>query len=326
MLNDPVTAIPQLTLADSFSVWTCRPSLLASERFDRHVVVETEHDGTVSLRFGDNIMGLAPDPQDSFTVSGRFGMPLDGNIGADVLGHAVTKVPGIESLSNPLPAQGGVAPLSPTQIRIEAPQAFRTQQRAVTEADWAEMAERQPEVAKAVARIRWTGAWRTAFVYVDRKGGLPVESDADFCTRMLDHLELYRLAGVDLALRGPLQVALDIMLRLCVQPGVLRSAVWQAVLERLGTGILPDARRGLFHPDNFTFGAPLYLSTLVAAVMEVPGVASVEPLRFQRWAKAAVNELAQGVIHAGETEVLRLDNDPNYPENGRLAIELLGGA
>jgi predicted phage baseplate assembly protein len=259
-------------------------------------------------------------------AAGRFGKPLAGNIGADVLWHVVTGVAGVKSVRNPLPASGGVAPLSPTAIRIEAPQAFRIQQRAVTEADWAEVAQRQAEVSRALARIRWTGAWRTAFVYVDRKGGLPVETDKSFRSRMLTHLDRYRLAGVDLALRGPVPVSLDITLKLCVCPGYLRADVLRGVLHRLTAGAMDDGRPGFFHPDNFTFGSSLYLSVLIGAVMEVPGVASVEPVRFQRWAKAAVNELADGVIHAGEFEVLRLDNDPNFPENGRLVIDLQGGA
>jgi hypothetical protein len=325
MNNDPAEALPAVTLLDSFSTWNCRHSLLTSERFDRDVVMETEHDGTVQLRFGDNVLGVAPLAGSRFTVSGRFGRALDGNIGTDVLRHVVTGVSGITALNNPLQASGGVAPLAPAVIRIEAPQAFRTQQRAVTEADWADVAERHPEVAKAVARIRWTGAWRTAFVYVDRKGGLPVEPDIAFRTRMLRHLEGYRLAGIDLALRGPRMVALDLALKICVRPGVLRAAVLRALLERLATGMMRDGRHGLFHPDNFTFGSPLYLSALIAAVLEVPDVASAEPVRFQRWAKAPVNELAQGVIRAGETEILQLDNDPNFPENGRLQLELLGG-
>jgi hypothetical protein len=325
VINSPSAALPQVVLRDDFSVWRCVQSLLLSRRFDRDVVVETEHEGQTRLRFGDNVMGLAPAPLSTLEVSGRFGWPLDGKIGADTLWHVVTAVSGITAVGNALPAIGGVPPLSPTVIRVEAPQAFRVQQRAVTEADWAEVAQRHPEVSTAVARIRWTGAWRTAFVYLDRRGGLPVERDPQFRSDILAHLERFRLAGVDLALRGPVMVPLDIKLRVCVRPRYLRADVQRALLDRLGPGIGRGGRPGFFHPDNFTFSSPLYLSAVVAAAMQVPGVASVEALRLQRWAKAPVNELGLGVIRAGEIEVLQLDNDPNFPENGRLELELLGG-
>jgi baseplate J-like protein len=323
MANDPAQAFPALELRDSFAAWRTRQSLLASERFDRDVVIETEHDGTVSLRFGDNVLGVKPAPGSQLQVKARFGRHLDGNIGADVLRKVVTPLPGITAVANPLEASGGTPPLAPTVIRVEAPYAFRKQERAVTEDDYAEMAERHPDVSRAVARVRWTGAWRTAFVYIDRKGGVPV--DQDFVDELTQHMERYRLAGVDLALRGALPVALDIALRICVQPGAQRADVQRRVLERLGTGTLADARAAFFNQDRFTFGSPLYLSELVAAVMEVAGVASVEPLTFQRWAIAPDGELGRGAILAGEFEVLRLDNDPSFPENGRLSLEMLGG-
>lgn len=316
LANPPERARPALVLDDGFHAWDARPSLLASERFDRHVVVETEHDGRVQLRFGDNVMGLKPLSGTRVSLSGRFARHLDGRIGADVLRRVVTTVPGITAATNPLSAVGGSAALSPTVVRIEAPYAFRTQERAVTEADYAEMAERHPGVQKAVARIRWTAAWRTAFIYLDRKGGAPVESDRVFVSQFLRHMERYRLAGMDVALRGAVPVSLEIVLRVCVQPAALRAEVLRRLNEALGA---------FFDPDNFTFGTPLYLSALIAAVMAVPGVASVEPVTFQRWAKAAKNEIVRGLIEAGDIEVLRLSNDPSFPEQGRFSFQMLGG-
>nr|NIQ56673.1 hypothetical protein [Gemmatimonadota bacterium]NIU76859.1 hypothetical protein [Gammaproteobacteria bacterium]NIX22601.1 hypothetical protein [Actinomycetota bacterium] len=50
----------------------------------------------------------------------------------------------------------------------------------------------------------------------------------------------------------------------------------------LTTGMRPDGRPGFFHPDRFTFGQPLYLSALYAAVAAVEGVESVVAVRFAR--------------------------------------------
>jgi hypothetical protein len=95
---------------------------------------------------------------------------------------------------------------------------------------------------------------------------------------------------------------------------------------------LPDGRRGFFHPDNFTFGQPVYLSQVVAAAMQVPGVAWVDtddtppkPNRFRRWGQASHGELAAGRISLGRLEIARLDNDPNRPENGKLEFIMEGG-
>ena len=79
-----------------------------------------------------------------------------------------------------------------------------------------------------------------------------------------------------------------------------------------------SGEHGFFHADNFTFGSPLYLSRLIAAVMAVEGVQSVTPKKFQRLGRLPQNEIANGVIRPGDFEVLQLEDDPNFPERGRL--------
>jgi hypothetical protein len=47
--------------------------------------------------------------------------------------------------------------------------------------------------------------------------------------------------------------------------------------------------------------------------------------RFQRFAKLASHELEQGYISMDRLEIVRLDNDPNFPENGVLRLKMGGG-
>jgi hypothetical protein len=54
-------------------------------------------------------------------------------------------------------------------------------------------------------------------------------------------------------------------------------------------------------------------------------VDSVQVLRFMRWGKLPAGEIGNGYIDAAGREVLRLDNDPNFPENGKLEFEMGGG-
>ncbi len=323
--NDPAQALPALTLRDSFKPWTARRDLLSSERFDRHFVVETQTDGTVHLRFGDDIMGQKPLPGDRLSVAARIGRHSDGGIGADVLKQAVTALAGITAVSNPMAAVGGMGGIPASRVRIEAPYAFRTQERAVTEADYAEVAMRHPAVSSARARVRWTGSWRTSFVYIDRVGGGPVERDPRFRAALLRHMDRYRLCGIDIALRDAIAVPLDLTLSICALPDSLRTSVRRDLTQLLGSGLLPDGRRSFFHPDNFTFGTALYLSQLIAAVVTVPGLSSAEVTALGRRGKPDIAILAQGVIAPAEFEVLRLDNDPNFPENGLLTLDIRGG-
>ena len=85
--------------------------------------------------------------------------------------------PAITGVRNPLPAAGGVDPETMAQIRRDAPQAFRKQKRAVTEADYARTAELNRSVQRAAATLRWTGSWHTVFITVDRFDGLPLTTE-----------------------------------------------------------------------------------------------------------------------------------------------------
>jgi hypothetical protein len=168
------------------------------------------------------------------------------------------------------------------------------------------------------------------YVTVDRRGGRPVS--ADFESELRLWLERFRLAGYDLEIDGPRYVALDIALSVCAAPGYFRSSVKKALLDAFSRNNLPDGRRGFFHPDNFTFGQPVYLSQIVAAAMQVPGVQWVDaeegpgkPNRFRRLGQDSHGEAAEGRMTLGRLEIARLDNDPSAPENGKLDFIMGGG-
>lgn len=323
---DPSLCTPALWLDDDFDVWKAKRDLLESGPFERDFVIETTIDNHPALRFGDDVNGLAAGLGATLSPRGRFGYGPVGNIGAGALAHIVLPQPlpgGKLVVSNPLPARGGAEAESIASVRIGAPQAFRVQERAVTAADYAEVAMRHPQVANAFAIPRWTGAWQTVLVYIDRRGGLPV--DTAFRREMLVHLERFRLMGFDVAVRGAVATPLDIALRVCAQPGELRSTVAARVVDALSASERADGSRGFFHPDNFTFGSPLYLSALIKAVKDAPGVLSVTATRFQRLGRLPQGEIADGVIRPADTQVLQLSNDPSFPEQGRLALEMGGG-
>ncbi|MGH2367092.1 MAG: putative baseplate assembly protein [Chloroflexota bacterium] len=330
MRPDVRRAVPQVTLHGDGETWQARRDLLNSDRFAPEFVVEMEEDGRTTLRFGDDVLGRAPAAGATFTATYRVGNGRSGNVGAESITRVVTDVLGITAVRNPLPAGGGTDPEPLEQVRLYAPQAFRTQERAITEDDYAAVAQRHPEVQRAAATRRWTGSWYTMFVTVDRQGGRPV--DARFEAELRRFVERFRLAGDDLEIDAPRFVPLDIALTVCIVPGFHRSSVRQALLETFSSVDLPSGQRGFFHPDNFTFGQPVYLSKVIATAMEIPGVHWVDiddtppkPNRFRRWGEAAHGEIAAGRITFGRLEIARLDNDPNRPENGRIEFFMQGG-
>lgn len=305
--------------------WQSRRDLLASHPTDAHFVVETEADGIAYLRFGDDKRGLRPEPNSIFTANYRIGNGVRGNVGADTIAHIVIDNPDIIGVRNPLMAQGGIEPETIEDVRQKAPSAFRTQERAVTPDDYAEIAQRDSTIQRAAATFRWTGSWRTVFLTADRFGGAAVKDD--FKQALLQRMERYRMAGYDLEVDGPSYVSLEINMTVCVLPDYFRSNVKAALLSVFSNRVLPDGRLGVFHPDNFTFGQPVYLSRLYAAAMAVTGVSSVQITLFQRQDRPDPQKLAlaAGKLELGRLEIARLDNDPNFPEHGVFRLTMTGG-
>ncbi len=309
--------------AIGITVWEARRDLLQSVPGDTQFCVETETDGTASLRFGDDRNGLRPASGTAFTADYRIGNGIVGNVGADSIRHVATVTGGIVGVRNPLPASGGVDPETMEEVRQAAPYAYRRQERAVTPDDYADVARRHPDVQRAAATYRWNGHGHTVFVTVDRFGGRPVT--AEFEDELRGFLERFRMAGYDLEIDAPRFVALELDLFVCASPDHFRSEVRREVLEALSARVLPGGRTGFFHPDNFTFGQPVYLSAIYAAVMAIEGVTSVEATRFRRRGRPDPKPLLDGVIGLGRLEIAQLESDPNFPEHGAVEVEMAGG-
>ncbi|HEY6347333.1 MAG TPA: putative baseplate assembly protein [Bryobacteraceae bacterium] len=318
---DPSQAVPVIALTGTLnaqtSAWTPAQDLLESGELDQVFVVEIESDGTATLRFGDNVNGKTPDQGTSFNANYRIGNGTAGNVGADSLVFLAAVDPHIKSCRNPLPAIGGTDPETNDQIRRRAPQAFLTQERAVTMADYEAIAESNSSVDQAVASLRWTGSWYTVFIAVEPTTGGNLTPALQQTLRTTE--ERYRLAGQDLELDSPQYVSLLISLNVCVDPDYFQSDVQQALLQTLS---------GVFLPGSFTFGQTVYLSPVYAAARSVAGVIGVTATAFQPQSAdpvTAAQSLSLGEIKMGRLQVARLENNPSFPDHGQWVLTMEGG-
>ncbi len=330
----PIPAIKLADLSRPGDIWEPRRDLLGTDAADEVFVVEVETDGTAYLRFGDGDTGRQPPEAVKFFATYRIGNGTAGNVGADSIRHLVTSdatfldptSPLIVSVSNPLPASGGVDPETIEHVRQNAPSAFRRQERAVTPADYEALTVRRDvvqrcglDVQRSAATLRWTGSWHTMFLTMDRLGGRRVDDDFEKGLRRC--LERYRMAGQDLEVDAPRDVALEIVMLVCIKPGYFFEDVQQALLKVFSNRSQPDGSRGVFHPDNFTFGQPVLLSRIIAVAQAVTGVASVVVAKFQRQGVNSKEALDSGRLQMGIHEIARLDNDPNFPERGVFILK-----
>ncbi len=329
-----------LVTDDQGRVWRPKHDLLSSDAFAPEFVLETESDGRATLRFGDDENGMEPGEGTHFSAVYRIGNGMAGNLGAEALvqlaADAVlvpgpgntflpqSPVPWIQEVSNPLPAWGGTDPESMEEVRQNAPAAFRTQERAVTPEDYAEKASLHPDVQRAAATLRWTGSWHTVFLTIDRRGGRPV--DDVFEAELRRFLERYRMAGQDLEIDGPRFVPLELELHVCVAPDYFQDDVVAELQLAFDNRLHVDGSRGFFHPDNFTFGQPVLMSTIQTRAQRVAGVRHVEVTLLRRQGATTGEAVpADDVFEVGRLEIILLENDPNFPDRGTLRINPVGG-
>ncbi|GAC1614711.1 MAG: hypothetical protein NVS4B11_00510 [Ktedonobacteraceae bacterium] len=313
--------------------WTPKRDLLSSDGNARNFVVEIETGGVAYLRFGDGRYGVRPKPGTQLSATYRVGNGTQGNIGANSLTHlVVTKEQSdilgnnsIKEITNPLPGIGGTEPESIENVRQHAPSTFNIQARGVTADDYVAVAIRDPRVHRAAAAMRWTGGWYTIFLALERSNNTPFTPH--YKNVMSKYMERFRVAGYDIEIVAPVYVSLDIAIYIKVEDGYFRSEV-EGMLYDAFNRTQPNGESGIFQRDSYTFGQPVYLSTLLAVVNAVPGIKEVQVTRFQRLgydAQQTTKALREGVLVMDWREIARMDNDPQYPEHGMLHLTMEGG-
>jgi Baseplate J-like protein len=331
MNYDPAAAVPVITLTSELNGavlnWTAAPDLLADGPTDTNFVVEIESDGAATLRFGDGTNGMMPGSNTAFAAQYRIGNGTAGNVGAESL-LLFAGDPRIAACTNPLPATGGVDPETSAQIQRRAPQAFLTQERAVTMQDYINVTEGYPQITDAAATLRWTGSWYTVFDAAEPAGGGALNKAT--LKSLTKYVNQYRLAGQDLKLEGPDYVSLTITLTVCVDPAYFQTQVQHALEQVLGAGIQPNGQPGVFAPANFQLGQSVYLSPIYTAARSVAGVTTVTATVFQPQSVPLTTPPTQVYINAGEIkmgafQVARMANDPSLPANGQLTLNMQGG-
>jgi hypothetical protein len=332
----PARGISTLALTVDNLPWQERTTLLGAKPTDPVFRVEIDDAGEATLVFGDGNFGKRLPDQAVVVATYRVGGGASGNIGADTLIRALPDAPAtwLDSVTNPLPATGGRDLESRDHARRIAPATFQTPLVAVTAADYENAATSltgpngQPLIQRANASFLWTGSWLTVTLAVDPTG--TVGLSPALRQTLLDALNSKRLGGYDLAITSPVYVPIELDIQFSSLPGTQQADVELALIQALSNGILPGGAKGFFHPDNFTFGDSVLVSQLYAAMLAVPGVKNAQIVTLSRLHAAqpaleTAANLAQGFLSVGRDQIIRLDNDRNFPQNGTLSVQPSGG-
>ena len=286
--------------------WDYAPHLLDNSGTSKVFGLVTNESGVVSIIFGDNVNGKAPDAGSPIFVTYRVGGGQRGNVPPNTITKIIDPVPAGLTVNNIAGANGGADAEDTDSIRENAPRSLQTLNRAVSLVDYSDLAVTFPGIAKARA-ISTTGT--SVSMYVAPFGGGGVETGgADTApfgslkAALLTFLDQRKAINATVTLLSPTYVPINIEVTVQALPRYRQDRV------QASCGV---ALANLLAFNNVIFGDFVTLSDMHASLLPVDGVSYIE-----------VTLLDRGV-GTGKTGVQLAENE--IPTLGVLSVVVIGG-
>lgn len=257
---------------DPINPWNGVQSLQQSGSSDLAWSQSVDANGVVTIHFGDGINGAIPAAGLNIYANYRVGGGTIGNLSANSITDIVAAITGI-SISASSATTGGTAAETIDQIRTNAPLAFTTQQRAVTLADYGNLAMSLPIVSQARAVAN---TYTNISVYLTGQGNtVPTQATLDTVTA---YLQQRALAGTVVTCTAATLVPINV--------GSSGSPVIIGCSSRYSPTSIQilavQAIQNLFAPANTLLGGRVSLSAVFSALYNIPGVQYVSIPLFVR--------------------------------------------
>lgn len=266
----------------------------ASGPADRHVVWDSV---TGEVRFGPAIRhpdgslrqhgAVPPDGAEIRVESYRTGGGARGNVGARTLTALRTGLPFVASVSNVVPATGGVDAESVTEAKARGPLTLRTGQRAVTASDF-ESITRQASVL--VARARCLPATQTGSATVRVLVVPQVRTDprlhgiddfaltSELFSTVAGALDARRMVGVPVEVGTPYYQGVSVAALVRALPGRPAAMMRQRIVDALTRFVHPLT--GGPDGNGWPFDTPLTATAAAQTIEAVDGVLAVDEVQL----------------------------------------------
>jgi predicted phage baseplate assembly protein len=318
--------------------WIRVDDFAGSNRTDPHY---TLNPATGVILFGNGEQGKIPGrltessrPEEDLAninvATYRWGGGVRGNVGAKKVTSLQSPVPYVSGVTNFRPSAGGQDEEDLSDAQGRAPQAIRTQSRAVTADDFEYLAQRTPgaRIRRAHALpqhnpnlepVRPVGAALppttvpipgavSVMVVPESLLAKPVPSDETLAA-VASWLNIHRLITTELFVIAPNYRKVEIDATVIVEKSAVSGQVAQNLKQRL---------LAYFHPltggidgNGWEFGGTIYFSDTYRTILETPGVARIEVgsvttyVDDQRLPPAADFVLAADELVFSETHTIR---------------------
>jgi hypothetical protein len=265
-------AYPGTSGVDPILPWVLVPSLQQANSNSLSYSISTDATGVVTVQFGDGINGAIPPAGLNIYASYLVGGGTIGNLAANQIVDIASPILGINVVGSSA-TTGGTNAETIDQIRVNAPLAFTTQQRAVTLADYGNLAMSLAAVSQANAVAN---TYTNITVYLTATGNTtPTQAILDQVAQFLQPLSL---AGTVVSTAAAHIVPVNV--------GSTGSPVLIGCSSRYSPTsiqiLATQAIQNLFAPSNVTLAGRVSLSSVYSALYNIPGVQYVQIPLFVR--------------------------------------------
>ena len=269
--------VSSLSVQVSGIPWQKTATLLDQPPDGRVYMVRRDENGRAVLIFGDGRQGARlPTSRERLTADYRAGGGPAGNLPPGSLTLLPARAPRLQSVNNPLAAQGGQPAEPAGDGRRRAPQRLRALGRIVALRDFADFAAGFPGVGKTAVYLHPGG--RRLDLAVAPRDGQPLPPDDPLLGRLAEAITAVRVAQTPRVTIRPFElIPVALALDLFVEPRLLadetaQQALKEAVIERLLQTFGFAARE---------LGQPLTEAEIFAVAQGVRGVTAVTVTNLQ---------------------------------------------
>ena len=275
-------------VTEAWVLWAEQPELFGSGPADRHYAVDRARGRVL---FGDGVNGRVP-PAGAAVNARRYqtGGGTVGNVAARAISQLLAPVGGIETVFNPVPAEGGADGETLAALLARGPATVRHRGRAVTADDYATLARQaSPSVAMAQALggrdpsgLPVPG-WITLVIIPQSAEPRPYPSFGlreDVRRFIADRAPADVVAALQIEVTGPDYLPIDVTATVVPRDPTEAGAVEQAVRQAIAAFLHP--LRGGPAGRGWQPGQTVWLSDLAPLVDRADGVDHVTDIDLLR--------------------------------------------
>lgn len=264
-------------------VWICWQEVSTfslSGTDSRHYMLDRSNGALV---FGDGKNGMIPPAGiDNIKCSYRYGGGAKGNVKAGLISQMWDNCPDIDSVDNPVPADGGFDQEEVDQAKIRGPHTLKSRDRGVTceDIEWL-VREVMPQIAKVKCLptmnrdLKFVPGKSTVIIVPDCNDPKPVPSQ-----ELLNEIETYLSSKTSAVITTQTMPRIDVIgpdfIRVGVEAGVTYTSPESS---KIIEGHIIDSLKQFLDPlyggpdkKGGEFGRNLYVSEVYSVIKNVPGV------------------------------------------------------